>query len=161
MNALTISSPAFDEGGWIPNSHSGYGEDISPELHIVGIAENTVSMIITLEDMGHPIEPGYNHWIAWNLPPVAVVPENLPHGAVCDKPIHIEQGLAYGEHCYRGPKPPFNWNHNYKFTVYTLDIKLTVSTASDKKNVLKAADGHILQTGELMGKYQRRHCHAM
>ena len=28
-----------------------------------------------------------------------------------EAPIHIEQGIAYGKHCYRGPKPPFNWSH--------------------------------------------------
>lgn len=157
MNDLIISSPAFEANGWIPNRHSGYGEDISPELHVEGISGDAISMIITLDDMGHPLEPGYNHWIAWNLPPVSVIPESLPKGAVCEQPLHIEQGLAYGKHCYRGPKPPFNWNHDYKFTVYTLDTKLTVSPNSDKTVVLKASEGHFLQTGVLIGKYQRKH----
>ncbi len=157
MNDLKLTSPAFEQDGWIPNRHSGYGEDISPELHLDGLAENAASMIITLDDMGHPIEPGYNHWVVWNIPPVAVIPENLPKGSVCEQPFHIEQGLAYGKHCYRGPKPPFNWNHVYKFTVYTLDTILNVSMNSDKKAVLKAAEGHVLQTGILTGKYQRKH----
>lgn len=157
MNELAITSPAFESGGWIPNRNSGYGEDISPELHIDGLSEAAVSLIITLDDMGHPIQPGYNHWIAWNLPPITVIPEHLPKGAVCEQPIHIEQGLAYGKHCYRGPKPPFNWNHDYKFTVYALDTKLSIRTDSVKQTVLKAAEGHILQTGELIGKYQRKH----
>ena len=26
-------------------------------------------MVITLDDMGHPLEPGYNHWVAWNIKP--------------------------------------------------------------------------------------------
>jgi Raf kinase inhibitor-like YbhB/YbcL family protein len=157
MNQLTITSPAFEPGGWIPNRNSGYGEDISPELHIEGLSKSAVSLMITLDDMGHPIQPGYNHWIAWNLPPIKCIPEQLPKGTVCEQPIHMEQGLAYGRHCYRGPKPPFNWNHDYKFTVYALDTKLSISTDSDKQAVLKAAEGHILQTGILMGKYQRKH----
>lgn len=156
MCELIITSPAFKSGGWIPNCHSEYGEDISPELRIEGLSESALSLIITLDDMGHPIQPGYNHWVAWNLPPVTVIPEHLPKGALCEQPIHIEQGLAYGKHCYRGPKPPFNWNHEYKYTVYALDTKLSISTDSVKKAVLKAAKGHILQTGVLMGKYQRK-----
>lgn len=157
MNELIITSPAFEPGGWIPSRHSGYGEDISPELHIEGLSEASVSLLITLDDMGHPIWTGYNHWVAWNLPIITIIPEHLPKSAVCEQPIHIEQGLAYGKHCYRGPKPPFNWNHDYRFTVYSLDIMLSISTDSNKAVVLKAAEGHILQTGVLMGKYQRRH----
>lgn len=157
MGALRVTSTAFEPGGWIPNRNSGYGEDISPALNIDGIAENAVSLIITLDDMGHPIFPGYNHWVAWNLPPLAAIPEGLPGGAVCEKPFRFEQGTAYGRHRYRGPKPPFHWNHDYRFTVYALDTRLLISADSDKAAVLKAAEGHILQTGTLTGKYQRNH----
>ena len=157
MNELRVASPAFEPGGWIPERNTGYGEDISPELRIDGVAENAVSLVVTLDDLGHPIHPGYNHWVAWNLPPLAVIPERLPKGAVCERPFHLEQGLAYGKHCYRGPKPPFNWNHEYCFTVYSRDTLLPVGADSDKAAVLKAAEGHILQTGELTGRYQRKH----
>lgn len=156
MTTLTLTTPAFESEEWIPNRHSGFGEDFSPELHIDGIDANAVSMVITLDDLEHPIQPGYNHWVAWNIPPVSVLPEHLPKGAVVEQPLHIEQGLAYGRHCYRGPKSPFNWNHRYCFTVYVLDTKLNISTSSDKVMVLKAMEGHILQTGVLYGKYQRK-----
>lgn len=157
MSELIITSPAFKNGEWIPNCCSGYGEDLSPELIIERIDPAAVSIVITLDDMGHPIIPGYNHWVAWNLPPVRVIPASLPKGSVLEQPLHIEQGLAYGRHCYRGPKPPFNWCHDYKFTVYTLDTKLSLSAEADKAAVLAAAAGHILQKGILVGKYQRKH----
>lgn len=157
MKKLTLTTPAFANEDWMPHRYCGYGEDISPELHIEGISEEAVSMVITLDDLGHPIHPGYNHWVVWNIQPVGVVPEHLPKGAVIEEPFHIEQGLAYGKHCYRGPKPPFNWNHRYQFTVYTLDTKLDISTDSDKAAVLSAMEGHILQTASMYGKYQRRH----
>ena len=88
---------------------------------------------------------------------MSILPEHLTKGAVTEQPFHMEQGLAYGKHCYRGPKPPFNWNHRYCFTVYALDAMLTVSIDSDKAAVLKAMEGHILQKGCLYGKYQRKH----
>lgn len=157
MGDLILTSPAFGQGDWIPNCHSGFGEDYSPELHIDDIHENAVSMVVTLDDLGHPIQPGYNHWVAWNIAPTIVLPGHLPSGAVVEQPFHIEQGLAYGKHCYRGPKPPFNWNHRYCFTVYTLDTMLNISTDSNKAAVLKAMEGHILQTGRLYGNYQRKH----
>lgn len=55
---LKIHSAAFEEGGWIPNCHSGYGEDYSPSLIIEGVSNKAVSMILTLDDLGHPIQPG-------------------------------------------------------------------------------------------------------
>lgn len=157
MSELKISSPSFDNGGWIPNRHSAFYEDASPEIIIDELQSNAVSLVITLDDMGHPIQPGFNHWVAWNIPPIDVLPENIPKGALIEQPIHIEQGIAYAKHCYRGPKPPFNWNHEYRFTVYALDTTLDISTDSDKEAVLKAMEGHILQKGMLAGKYQRRH----
>ena len=157
MDKLQLTSPAFAPEGWIPDRCAGYGEDASPELRVEGIAENARAMAITLDDLGHPIHPGYNHWVAWNLPPMSVIPENLPHGTSVEQPFHIEQGVAYGKHRYRGPKPPFNWNHRYRFTVYTLDALLQISPDSGKDAFLAAARGHILQTACLYGKYQRRH----
>lgn len=154
MNPLMITSPAFEASGWIPNCHTGYGEDVSPELHVAGLLKEAVLLVITMDDLGHPIFPGYNHWVAWNLPAIHVVPGGLPKGKVIEQPIHIEQGLAYGKHGYRGPKPPFHWNHDYCFTVYALDTKLSISARAKKADVLKAAEGHILQMGSLVGKYQ-------
>ena len=157
MEELKVTSPAFQFGDWIPHCRSSYGGDRSPELNIEGLSERAVSLAITLDDADHPLFPNYNHWVAWNLPPLGVIPENLPKGAVAEQPIHIEQGLAYGKHRYRGPRPPLNWNHDYRFTVYALDTKLDLSPDSDKRALLKAIEGHVLQTGILMGKYQRRH----
>ena len=105
---LSVSSSAFENGGWIPDRHSGYGEDRSPELIPDGIDPAAVSMAITLDDADHPLFPNYTHWVAWNLPVVSVIPEGLPRGAAVRTPICLEQGMAYGKHCYRGPKPPFH-----------------------------------------------------
>lgn len=157
MEELKITSPAFEEGGWIPVCHSGYGADISPELIIEGLDSSAVTLAITLDDAGHPLVPNYNHWLAWNIPAVNRIPENLPKGGVCESPFHIEQGMAYGKHCYRGPKPPFNWLHDYVFTVYALDSEISIGADSDKKALLSEVEGHILQKGVLTGKFCRKH----
>jgi Raf kinase inhibitor-like YbhB/YbcL family protein len=157
MAELILASPDFEPEDWIPDRNSAYGGNFSPEFVLEGIDEKAVSVVITLDDLGHPIQPGYNHWVAWNIAPARVLPGHLPKGAVIEQPIHAEQGLAYGKHCYRGPRPPFHWNHRYRFTVYMLDSMLSVSTDSDKAAVLKAMEGHILQKACLYGKYQRNH----
>ncbi len=154
---LKVTSTAFKNGDWIPERHTAFGGDVSPELILEGMDERAVSLVITLDDAGHPLILNYNHWIAWNIPPVEVIPEAIPRGDKVESPLHVEQGMAYGKHCYRGPNPPFRWNHDYYFTVYVLDIDLQMSTLSTRDDILKAAEGHILQKGILMGKYQHNH----
>ena len=134
---LKLTTPCFVEGGWIPDYNAGFGEDQSPEFHIEGIDPKAETMVITLDDLGHPLEPGYNHWVAWNIKPADCIPGGIPKGSVIETPIHIEQGIAYGKHCYRGPKPPFNWNHEYLFTLYTLDCTLEADEKSGKEDILK------------------------
>ena len=43
--ALTISSPAFENGGEIPRRYTCDGEDISPELRFGGIPQHEATMI--------------------------------------------------------------------------------------------------------------------
>lgn len=157
MKELIITSPQFTENDWIPDNCSGYGDDRSPELHIIGIPEGTVTLAVTMDDLDHPIQPGFNHWTAWNLPPVSVIPGELPKGAAVENPIHIEQGTAYGIHCYRGPKPPFNWKHRYRFTVYALSAEIDLAPKSTKTALINRMNGLVLAKGELMGVYQRKH----
>lgn len=156
MKELLISSPQFENEGRIPDCCAGFAEDKSPELHIEGIPAEAVSLAVILDDLGHPIQPGFNHWTAWNIPPVSTIPRNLPAGAVVEEPIHIEQGAAYGKHRYRGPKPPINRNHRYRFTVFALDIKLDLQPDARKSDLLKAIENHVLAEGTLFGTYQRK-----
>ena len=157
MNELVIQSPQFENEDWIPDYCAGYGDDKSPELYIEGLPSETVSLAIVMDDLDHSIQPGFNHWVAWNIPPISKIPGGLPKGAVVNEPIHIEQGIAYGKHCYRGPKPPLNWNHRYRFTVYALNVKLQLNSDTGKDDLLYAIKSHILAEGVLFAKYQRKH----
>ncbi|MGN0167054.1 MAG: YbhB/YbcL family Raf kinase inhibitor-like protein [Acetatifactor sp.] len=157
MEELVINSTQFERNDWIPDCCAGYGEDKSPELHVEGIPAGTVTLAIVMDDLDHPIQPGFNHWVAWNIPPVHVIPGGLPKGAVVEEPIHMEQGIAYGKHCYRGPKPPFNWNHRYKITIYALSKNLQLNSETRRDELYEAIADSILAKGELTGKYQRRH----
>jgi len=156
MYTLTVKSKAFSEGGMIPVKHTGRGEDLSPALELEGIAPEAQSIAITLDDASHPIFPNYNHWLIWNIPIQTVIPEAIPHGNTVASLDGAIQGLAYGRHKYRGPKPPSNWRHNYIFTVYTLDCKLNLPVNTRKRELLSAMAGHILQQATLSGQFQSR-----
>lgn len=152
MQELTISSPAFAEGGLIPLKHTGYGEDVSPELRLDGLQEDAVSMAVIMNDMDHPV-PAYNHWVIWNLPAMSVIPEHIPPGTQIEALGKAVQGRGYGKNQYRGPKPPFHWSHRYQYHVYVLECRLELPPAARKRDLLAAMKGHILQQAVLTGHY--------
>jgi len=110
MKELIVGTPAFEEGGLIPIQNTGYGDDFSPEMQLTGIDEKAVSIAVIMNDLDHPM-PAYNHWIIWNIPVINIIPANILHGEVVEELSGALQGIGYGKHRYRGPKPPFSWSH--------------------------------------------------
>lgn len=152
---LRVESAAFLHNGKIPRRHTGYGEDVSPELTLRGLSDAAVSLAIIMNDRSHPI-PEYNHWVIWNLPACEVIMEGIPRGATIQELGGAAQGIGYGRHCYRGPKPPFfiRKAHEYQFLVYALDCRLELDCSAKRSDLLQAMKGHILQCGSITGFFQ-------
>jgi len=154
MKILKVKSKAFEEGDWIPVRYSARGEDLSPDFEIDGIAQNAKSIAITLDDASHPIFPNYNHWVIWNIPVQAFIPEAIPHGKSVDSLGGSKQGIGYGRNRYKGPKPPLKSIHKYVFTIYILDCEVDLNANSKKRDFLNKIEGHILQQATISGKFQ-------
>lgn len=154
---LQITSPSFDNLGFIPIKHTGFGEDISPEFRITGLCDKVQSIAITMDDLDIPVIGELNHWLIWNIPKTDVIPEGLPCGEVLASYGNAIQGIGYGKHRYRGPKqPPFVKSaHRYKFTFYALDTFIDISHNSKKEQLINAINGHIVQTGYIVGLYKK------
>ena len=153
---MIISSKSFDNNGMIPQKHTGFGEDVSPEFTIVDRPANTVSLAIILDDLDVPLCKEFSHWIIWNISPHAkLIPGGLPSGDILTFPIRAVQGNAWGKHVYRGPKqPPFiHKAHRYRFTAYALDTMLDIPADSNKNTLIKAMASHIIEKAELIGIY--------
>lgn len=154
MKQLEFSIPAFADGNHIPKEYSAGDKNISPEMHIGNICDGAISMAITMDDASHPLFPNYNHWVIWNLPVMETVPAAIPKGEVLENMGGAVQGIAYGKHCYKGPKPPLRSVHTYVFKVYILDIKVDLPSKSGRKELLEKIKGHILQTASYSGTFQ-------
>ena len=93
------------------------------------------------------------HWVVYNIPPAATsLPENaskkgLPAGAVQGK-------NDWGKTQYGGPCPPIG-RHRYFFKLYALDTELTGLSSPTRADLLKAIEGHVIASGELIGTYQK------
>lgn len=151
---IKVTSPAFDEGGMIPPKYTSDGQDVSPPLNWEGVPEGTESIALVSDDPDAPVGT-WVHWVVWNIPAnVRHLAENVPPDQ--ELPDGSEQGITdFGHHGYGGPSPP-SGTHRYYFRVYALDTKLDIPSRSQKADLLKAMERHVIAEGQLMGKYKRR-----
>ena len=146
MKELIITSPAFENNGFIPSKYTCDGDDVNPPLNIEGVPEETQSLVLMVDDPDAPMGT-WDHWIVWNIDPTGKIEENSIPG--------IEGLNNFRKHSYGGPCPP-SGTHRYFFKVYALDRKLDLHLNSRKRDVERVMKGHILAKGELIGLYKRR-----
>lgn len=154
---LKVTSSAFIQGGSIPTQYTCEGKNISPPLSWSGLPNNakTVALIVDDPDAPDPAKPRrvYVHWVIYNIPSqVSSLAENaskagMPAGAVQGK--NDWENPEYG-----GPCPPIG-RHRYFFKLYALDTTLTGLKDATKADLERAMKGHIVDSGELMGTYQK------
>ncbi len=154
---LTLTSPAFEDQGEIPERYTCDGKDISPELRWQGVPENAKSLVLIVDDPDAP-DPAapkmtWIHWLLYNLPadsqglPQAVKDSGLPAGTLPGENSWHRTG-------YGGPCPPIG-RHRYFFKLYALDTVLPDLKTPEKDELLRAMQGHIVAETRLMGTYQR------
>ena len=143
---LKLMSPAFKDGGDIPQRYSCEGENVNPPLEIKGMPRQTQTLALLVEDpdTGHGV---FDHWLVWNIHPNELIRENDVPG------VYGRNG--FGKNGYGGPCPP-QGKHRYFFHVYALDTELNLPPGSTKRELQDAMHGHILAVAELMGYYQKR-----
>lgn len=73
------------------------------------------------------------------------------------EPEGVLQGAtSRGSVGYYGPRPPVgDPPHHYHFQVMALDTVLDIAPGSDRDAVLKAAKGHVIAKGEVVGTYRQ------
>jgi len=154
---MTLRSPAFDHLGEIPVVYTCDGRDISPPLEWADLPTGTRSLVLIVDDPDAP-DPAaprmtWVHWVLYDLPAGA---SGLPEAvAPADLPGRTGQGLNDWKRTgYGGPCPPVG-RHRYFHKLYALDVQLGDLGTPNKTEVLAAMEGHVLESVELIGTYQR------
>lgn len=142
--SMEVSSPAFDADGPIPARFTCDGEDVSPELRIVGSPEGTGSLVLIMDDPDAPVGT-WDHWVAYDIEPTGVILENV--GTLGTAGLNSWKRTGYG-----GPCPP-GGTHRYFFRVLALDGLLGLAEGATKDEVLDAANGRVLGEATLMGTF--------
>src|SRR6267143_3076752 len=83
---MKISSPAFQEGGTIPEKFSKNGQNVNPELRMEGAPAETKSLVLIVDDPDAPVGL-FTHWLVWNIDPktTQIAEGSVPSGAVQGK----------------------------------------------------------------------------
>lgn len=156
--SLDLKSSSFSDGA-IPKAYSCDGKGMSPELSWNAPPQGTRSfaLIVTDKDsyFGYGSVFGYFvHWILYDIPGDK---RELPEGVAKQKelPDGSRQGLnGFDKIGYVGPCPPGHSPHRYVFDLYALDTELHVAAGVQEQQVVQAIDGHVLASGELVGKFR-------
>ena len=161
---LIMTSPAWEDGGVIPDKFTGAAGPTSPspELKFSQVPPGTQSFALIMHDP-EPAIPAKSstgdvtHWLIWNIPGTSTgLPEGVAQG---DLPDGSKQQSLRGQG-YMGPGAPPGPYHHYTFTLYALDTKVEITPAQNafdtRQALLKAMDGHVLGKAILVARFHRQ-----
>jgi len=154
---LKITSSAFQQGGAIPARYTCEGQDVSPPLAWSGVPSNakTIAVIVDDPDAPDPAKPQrvYVHWVVYNIrASTTSLTENASKTGMSKGAVQGKNDWGKAE--YGGPCPPIG-RHRYFFKLYALDAELTGLSAPTKADLERAMKGHVIDSGELIGTYQK------
>jgi len=144
QQSLSLSA-IFANRNYIPAGYTCNGRNVNPELRISGVPKKAESLALIMSDPD-PAFGTFDHWVMWNIPLTDKIKENSAPGTVGRN--------SRKENKYTGPCPP-SGVHEYHFTLYALDTKLSLSDTSGKINLLNAMKGHIIAETELVGLFNK------
>ena len=169
---MKLSSSAFVHEGNIPDRFTCQGDNINPPLTLEEIPtsvifrsldkeerqqlaeqftleeipDNAQSLCVLMHDPDAP-SSDFVHWVDYDIDPIEEISEGASVG---------RQGMnSFDRVGYGGPCPS-NGTHRYYFDVFALDTKLGLPEGKSRSEVESAMRGHILDSAELMGKYEIR-----
>ncbi|MGA7933962.1 MAG: YbhB/YbcL family Raf kinase inhibitor-like protein [Kovacikia sp.] len=151
---MMLTSPAFQSNGLIPARYTCDGNNTSPPLQWEAPPAGTRSLALMMDDPDAP-SGTFLHWIAYDLPAdLRQLPEGLPAQAKLSNG-GIQANNDFGKPGYGGPCPP-GGVHRYVFKLYGLDRTIAPAQITTRDQFLAAIKGHILASGELVGRYRRQ-----
>jgi Raf kinase inhibitor-like YbhB/YbcL family protein len=147
--SITVTSPAFADGGSIPKRFTCDGDDVSPPLRFTGVPKRARELALVVED---PDAGRFVHWTVLRIPADAagMAEGRVPAGA-------LETENSFGKTGWGGPCPPKGDDpHNYVFALYATDSALGLGKDASPDAVRSALSEHALARGTLTGLSARR-----
>ncbi|WP_255151038.1 YbhB/YbcL family Raf kinase inhibitor-like protein [Halorarius halobius] len=156
--ALSLSSPAFDDGAAIPAEYTCEGADRSPALDVAGVPDTAARLALLVDDPDAPSAEPFVHWLLYDVPAdVGTIPEAVPAEARVDALDGAAQGTnGFGNLGYGGPCPPRgDGPHTYRFRLFALESSTGLDPGASRDDLLAAVDGRSLARTTLTGTFER------
>lgn len=150
--SITVKIPDFTNDT-IPSQFTCDGSDSSPAISWTDAPPATQSFAVTTVDTDAP--NNFVHWVVYDVPAQThELPESLSKQP--SLPDGTRQGRTdFDKIGYGGPCPPGKSPHQYVFTVYAVDSKLTLPANATRAALEEALKGHILAYGQVTAQYTR------
>lgn len=150
LTKLSLTSTAFQDGQPVPRQYTCDGGDQTPALSWDEPPQGTKSFALVIDDPDAP-SGTFRHWGVFDIPASV---RSIGGG----QRIGTEVTNDFGKLGYGGPCPPKGHGpHHYHFRLFALDTeKLGLSANARIVEVERAASGHALAQGELVGTYERQ-----
>jgi para-nitrobenzyl esterase len=149
---LTVTTPAWQNGGDIPYENTQYRGNTFPGLAWTAGPRDTMSYVVIMQDTGAIVRGApILHWTLYNIP-MSVTKLDAGMAATGNPP-----GSSYGPNIrasaqpYMGPRTPAGPKHPYHLQVFALDTTIPADPAITYDGLTGAMKGHILASGEVVG----------
>jgi Raf kinase inhibitor-like YbhB/YbcL family protein len=155
---IDLSSPAFSNGGRLPERFTADGEGVSPPLVWGPVPAATTSLVLIVEDPDAPAPHPFVHAIVWHIP---ADEKRLAEGMIA----RDDEGGADGSDVGRNssftegwlpPDPPSgHGTHDYVFQLFALGMTPDLGRNPGRSDIVKAIAGNVIAAGMLVGTYSR------
>ncbi|MFD1514015.1 YbhB/YbcL family Raf kinase inhibitor-like protein [Halomarina rubra] len=155
---VTFDVPAIDVNRF-RTRYTQDGENVSPELIVVGTAASIQHLTVVMEDA----DTGDVHWTMWDVPVgIESIPEDVrkePQVRLTEvdgegEPPTVSQGQNYtGDVGYAGPNPPEGEEHVYRIRMAGTEQSLGVEPGAAPSAVREALSGRVVGESSLTGTY--------
>lgn len=155
--AIELRSPAFANGGRLPDRFTADGEGVSPPLFWTGVPDGTDSLVLIVEDPDAPTLTPLVHAIVWGM---AAGDGQLTEGAIVADGAgdgHGDVGRnSYFREGWLPPDPPTgHGEHHYAFQLFALAAGEAPGETPGRGDAVAAMAGRVLAAGVLTGTYSR------
>jgi Raf kinase inhibitor-like YbhB/YbcL family protein len=147
IERFALTSPAFNNGGEIPEHYTCKGADTNPPLAIHNTPKGTRTLLLTVREPDNPITP-WTNWLVYNI--------DASTREVKEGTVPGTQALNdFGNFYYGGPCTFDAKKHHFVFTVYALSEYLGDITEGDTMDIFeKTIQGKVIDKAILVGTYQ-------
>lgn len=153
---IDLSSPAFADGGRLPERFTADGAGMSPPLLWGQLPAATASLALIVEDPDALSFQPLVHAIVWHVSPGE---HGIDEGAIAadrsDKSRDVGRNSCLTQGWLPPDPPTGHGRHDYVFQLFALSDALSVDNTPGRTAFVEAIAGKVLGAGMLIGTYSR------